>query len=134
MLFTQKFRLMNLVVFYQIFETFTLPAILPWVFISLMLQSNILFMGISQPPELISQSNLSILFNIMSIGSTVGYLLYEIMKRRSNKIIYKRENESLWRLIEYPLLFVVNLFSMSVPTFVIAAFGTLFGKREYIVA
>ena len=81
-----------------------------------------------------SQTTLSILFNIMSIGSTVGYLMYEVMKRRANKIIYKRENESLWRLIEYPLLFVVNLFSMSVPTFTIAAFNTLFGKREYIVA
>ena len=133
MLFTQKFRLMNLIVFYQIFETFTLPAILPWIFISLMLQSNILFYH-EYPSELISQTTLSILFNIMSIGSTVGYLMYEVMKRRANKIIYKRENESLWRLIEYPLLFVVNLFSMSVPTFTIAAFNTLFGKGVYIVA
>ena len=60
--------------------------------------------------------------------------MYEILKRRANKIIYKRENESLFRLIEYPLLFVVNLFSMSVPTFTIAAFNTLFGKQEYVVA
>lgn len=30
-------------------------------------------------------------------------------------------------------MFMVNLFGMSVPTFVIAAFSTL-GQREYIVA
>ena len=61
--------------------------------------------------------------------------MYEVLKRRSNKILYKRQNESLFRLIEYPLLFIVNLFGMSVPTFVIAAFKTLFDKdREYDVA
>ena len=119
--------------FYHIYETFTLPAIVPWIFISLMLQSNILFMN-GQPPELISQTNLTILFNFMAIASNLGYFLYEILKRRSNTIIYKRKNESLWRIIEYPILFVVNLFAMSVPTFVIAAFNTLLGNREYVVA
>jgi hypothetical protein len=37
-------------------------------------------------------------------------------------------------MIEYPVLFMVNFFLISVPTFTIAAFMTLFGKREYIVA
>lgn len=107
---------------------------MPWVFISLTLQTNIMFRGVAEPPELIDPLLFSILFDILSIGSTVGYFFYEIMKRRSNKILYGLENESLLRLFEYPLLFVVNLFSMSVPTFVIAAFSTLLGKREYIVA
>ena len=125
---------MNFVVFYQIFETFALPAILPWIFISLMLQSNILFRHMKQPPELLSQKVLSIFFNIMSIGSTIGYLMYEYFKRRANKILYNRKNESLWRIIEYPILFVVNLFGISVPTFTLAAFSTFVGQREYIVA
>ena len=66
---------MNLVVFYQIFETFTLPAIVPWVFLSLLLQSKILFAG-GQPPELMDPLIISILFNILSIGSTIGYFMY----------------------------------------------------------
>lgn len=37
-------------------------------------------------------------------------------------------------MLEYAIFFTVNLFGISVPTFTIAAFSTLFGKREYIVA
>jgi len=43
MLFSHKFRPMNLVIFYQILETFLMPAIVPWVFISTNLQSNYLY-------------------------------------------------------------------------------------------
>lgn len=94
MLFTNKFRPMNLVIFYQIFETFTLPGILPWIFLSMTLQSNILFHGFdpSTTPEMINPILSSVLFNVMSILSIVGYMLYEIFKRRANKIIYHKEN------------------------------------------
>ena len=88
MLFSNKFRLMNVVVWYQIFETFSLPAIVPWIFLTLMLQANILYRGVDEPPELLNPLILTVLFNILSVGSTVGYFFYEIMKRRSNKILY----------------------------------------------
>jgi hypothetical protein len=91
MLFTHKFKLMNFVVFFQIFETFVLPGILPWVFISLIFQSKILYMN-GEPPELIPQASLSIIFNFMTVASGTGYILYEIFKRRSTTIIYKKEN------------------------------------------
>ena len=72
MLFTQKFKPMNFVVFYQIFETFSLPALLPWVLFSLIVQSKIL---VNEDP-VIPQDKMTIFFNIMSIGSGFGYLLH----------------------------------------------------------
>ena len=125
MLLTQKFKPMNFVLFYQIFETFSLPALLPWVLFSLIIQSKLV---ITEDP-IIPSDKMAIFFNIMSIGSGFGYILHEIFKRRSNDIIYKQENESLLRIAEYLILFIVNLFLISVPTFTIAAFMTLFGKR-----
>lgn len=49
MLFNTKFRPMNLILFFQIFETFTMPAIMPYVLLSLILQSRILYFGGNQP-------------------------------------------------------------------------------------
>lgn len=77
---------------------------------------------------------MSYIFTGMSIFGTSAYLIYEIVKRRANRIIYKQENESIFRVLEYIILFMVIFFTMSVPTFIIAAFSTLFGKQEYIVA
>lgn len=70
----------------------------------------------------------------MSFFGTTAYFIYEIIKRRANRIIYKQENESIFRMLEYPILFMFIFFTMSVPTFVIAAFSSLFGNQEYIVA
>lgn len=70
----------------------------------------------------------------MTVFGTTSYLLFEIFKRRSNKLIYKQENESIFRIIEYLLFFMVVFFFMAVPTFVLAAFRTLFGKQDYVVA
>ena len=98
MLFSHKFRLLNLVIFYITFEIFTLPAIVPWIFISLGLQELFLEKG-DYPEGLIPPGVINILFNIMAIGSFVGYLLFEVFKRRSNRIMYKRNNESLLRIL-----------------------------------
>ena len=70
----------------------------------------------------------SIFFNILTFGGIVGYLLLEVLKRRANKIVYNQKNESIFRIAEYLLLFSVNLFLISVPTFVIAAFNTVLGN------
>jgi hypothetical protein len=63
------------------------------------------------------------------VFGTAAYFLYEIVKRRANKIIYKQENESVFRLLEYLILFFVIFFGISVPSFTIAAFSTLFGRQ-----
>lgn len=124
-----KFRLMNLVIFFQVLETFALAGIIPWIFISLMLQQHILYQGVPKPTELMDPLVLTILFNILTVTSTLAYFLYEIFKRRANKIIYHKENESILRVIEYPIVFTINLFFISVPTFIIAGFMVLLGKR-----
>lgn len=120
---------MNLVIFFQVLETFALAGIIPWIFISLMLQQHILYQGVPKPTELMDPLVLTILFNILTVTSTLSYFLYEIFKRRANKIIYHKENESILRIIEYPIVFTINLFFISVPTFVIAGFMVLLGKR-----
>lgn len=134
MLISNKFKLKNLIVFYQIIETFCLPAIAPWIFISLMLQPFFLYSHAERPYYLFNALILSIFFNILTFGGLLGYVLLEILKRRANKLLYKQENESIFRIVEYPIFFMVNLWLISVPTFVIAAFNCLLGKTEYIVA
>jgi len=76
MVLSRKFRPMNLLIFLQVFETFSLPGVLPWIFLSLMLQSHVLYFGSSQPPEIVSPLLLTILFNIMSVVSTLGYFMF----------------------------------------------------------
>ena len=88
MILNQKFKPMNFVLFYQIFETFSLPALLPWVLVSMIVQSKIV--GDDRVNELYPPLLMSIVFNGMSIGSTIGYFLHEVLKRRSNTYIYKR--------------------------------------------
>lgn len=134
MLFRSRFRFMNLVICFQIFEMFALPSIIPWMLISLLLQKHVLYLGVPHPPALLSDDIMPILFNILSISSTLGYLLYELMKRRANKVLYHRSNEGLLRLLEYPVMFLVNLFLINVPTFAIAAFNVLVGRQSYVVA
>lgn len=99
MILNSKFRLMNLVIFFQVLETFALAGILPWIFISLMLQQHILYQGVPKPTELMDPLVLTILFNILTVVSTLAYFLFEVFKRRANKIIYHKENESILRVI-----------------------------------
>lgn len=81
---------MNFIVFYQIFENTILPTIMPWIFLSLMLQKNILFREVHMPEESLPPVVMKILFNVLSVVSTLGYFLFEIFKRRANRIIYKK--------------------------------------------
>jgi hypothetical protein len=74
------------------------------------------------------------IFNLLTVNSVVAYLLYEMFKRKANTLIYHQKNESILRIAEYFIIFSVNMFAVSVPTFVLAAFGTLMNDREYIVA
>lgn len=72
---------------------------MPWIFLSLMLQKNILFREVHMPEESLPPIVMKVLFNVLSVVSTLGYFLFEIFKRRANRIIYKKENESIFRII-----------------------------------
>jgi hypothetical protein len=114
-------------------ENGVLPAFIPWIFLSLTLQNNVLLNGVTISNEGYSNAYFHI-FNFLTGLSILNYLLFEFFKRRANRVIYKRENESIFRIAEYFIVFSANMFFISVPTFVLAAFGSLLSNREYIVA
>lgn len=116
------------------FEIFFLPAFVPWVFLSLTYQSQILYKYTKASPELISDATFKYLFNFLSLGSLMAFTCFEIVKRRSTKILFKLENESIFRLIELAIFYVPNLFIITLPVMIIAAFGSLKSNREYVVA
>ena len=53
-------------------------------------QDKILYRFFKPSPELFSAETVGYIFTGMTIFGTIGYLLYEIVKRRANKIIYKQ--------------------------------------------
>lgn len=42
------------------------------------------------PEESLPPLVMQVLFNVLSVVSTLGYFLFEIFKRRANRIIYKK--------------------------------------------
>jgi hypothetical protein len=80
---------MSFLLFWFVFEAFCLGALVPWVTIGALYQSQILYPGVDLG-YIYSINTLNLLFVIMSSYGTVAYVLYEIMKRRANKIIYKQ--------------------------------------------
>lgn len=134
MLVNQPFNFRCYISAAQVLENHLLPTTLPWILISMNLQSKILFHFVKPSPELVSDFYMSIIFNYLSISGIVFYLLYEILKRRSTTVLYGLETESIIRVLEYPLIFTFNMFTMAVPSFVIAGFGSLLEGREYVVA
>lgn len=77
---------------------------------------------------------MSFLFNFLTLGSAITFICFEIVKRRSTNILFKLENESIFRLIELTIFYVPNLFIITLPVMIIAAFGSLKSNREYVVA
>lgn len=90
MILTQPFTYKNLLVFWFVFETFAVTAVFPWMIISMNYQNDILYRFDKPSPELYSQTSISYLFSMMSLFGTLAYFLFEITKRRANRIIYKQ--------------------------------------------
>ena len=72
-----------------VLEIFFLPAFVPWVFLSLTYQSQILYKYTKASPELISDQTMAFLFNFLTLGSIITFFCFEIVKRRSTKILFK---------------------------------------------
>ena len=119
---------------YFCFECAFVPASVPWVFLAMTYQSNILFKYTKASPELISEHYVGYLFNIATFCFYGTYFLYYAVKRRATSALYGLENESILRVLEYPLIFMVNMILINIPTFIIATFGVLIEGREYVVA
>lgn len=111
-----------------------MPGFVPWVFLSLTYQTKILYLYTKASPELISDEAFGWLFNFLTIGSVLTFVCFEIVKRRSTTILFKLENESIFRMLELAIWYVPNLFIITLPVMIIAAFGSLKANREYVVA
>ena len=111
---------------YQIREAYILPGIVPWAVVAMNYESNILWKYTKPSPELISQDYISIFFTYATVCFYSTYFFYFLVKRRANEVLYGQENESLLRIIEYPILFLVNMACITIPCMVIGSFGVLF--------
>jgi hypothetical protein len=119
---------------YQIIEAYVVPAIVPWVILAMKYETVILWQYTKPSPELISDDYMNYFFTVAGFCFYSTYFLYFFVKRKANTVLYNQENESIFRIIEYPILFLLNMIFISIVTFVIASFGVLFEGREYVVA
>lgn len=134
MMFNQEFQPKNFLVFWFVIETFMIVTVVPCLIISINYQTFALYWFGGDDANLESMKTIGYFLTLISLIGTVSYLLYEWVKRKANTIIYKQKNESIFRMLEYMILFIVVLFFVLVPTFTIAAFSSLCGKQEYVVA
>jgi hypothetical protein len=134
MLVKRPFNLKTFWMALVVFEIFFMPGFVPWVFLSLTYQTKILYLYTKASPELISDEAFGWLFNFLTIGSVLTFVCFEIVKRRSTTILFKLENESIFRMLELAIWYVPNLFIITLPVMIIAAFGSLKANREYVVA
>jgi hypothetical protein len=75
-----------------------------------------------------------LLVNLTTFLSFFFWGAFEIFKRYTNTRVFNKKNESLWRLLEYPITVSIDLAVIAIPTFVIAAFRVLMKNRVYRVA
>ena len=112
-------------------EVFLLAAIIPWALLSLGIHYKLVT---DESYHYYPMLMIDILLNLPLGLTVVAYVFYEIFKRRTNSLIYYKENEPLWRVIEYPIFFVFALFGYSLVAFIISSFGILCSETEYRVA
>ena len=111
-----------------------LPALIPWALTAMTYEYDILFKYSNHSPLLISQKLFSPLYTYNTIFLYTGFFLYWIQKRIATKTLYNLENESVLRIFEYYLFFFPVITILSIPSYIVAAFGALFDGREYVVA
>lgn len=76
MLIKEPFKLRTFWMSLVVFEIFFLPAFVPWVFLSLTYQSQILYKYTKASPELISDQAFGFLFNFLSLGSFITFACF----------------------------------------------------------
>lgn len=76
MLIKEPFKLRTFWMSLVVFEIFFLPAFVPWVFLSLTYQSQILYKYTKASPELISDQAFAFLFNFLSLGSFITFACF----------------------------------------------------------
>jgi hypothetical protein len=134
MLVKRPFKWRTFVAAFHVIENYTLPALVPWALTAMTYEYNILFTYSNHSPQLISSKYFNPLYTWNTVCIYLSYFFYWLQKRRATTVLYELENESIFRVIEYPILFFFNMFAISIPTYIISAFGALVEGREYVVA
>lgn len=75
-------------VFYDVLETFIMPATIPWALTAMTYQAKVLYLYTRPSPEMISDDWLSPLFTINTICLYGSYFLYWMLRRRSTTVLY----------------------------------------------
>lgn len=133
MLFSRPFHWRTWLVSYNVLECFILPTLIPWAAAGNIL-SKIAAMFMTRPENPIDGTWIDFLFNFTTIGMFITVFAYELITRRASRVLYGMEPKPYLRMLEYPIIFLPGLFSMTVPSFVIAAFKVMLNKNEYNTA
>jgi hypothetical protein len=128
MMFSEPFHLRSWMFSCYVLECFILPTLIPWAAVGNFL-SGLVSMFITRPANPIDDSWISMLFNFSTITMFVFLFIYELLTRRASKVLYGLEPVAYWRILEYLAVFLPGLFTMTVPTFVIAAFKVMLNRN-----
>lgn len=123
------------IIFYQVMEITTLPGILPWCMIGSTSMSVYYYFN-ETPTGMIDSAIVSALFNICTLSFILSFFMYYYTTRRASRVYYNLTSTGnfIFGAIEYILLFIPNLFLITVPSATIAAFRVAFGQNIYQVA
>jgi hypothetical protein len=114
---------------------YLISAAIPWATISLAYQSLIIFQFYKPAPELIAFfPYIYFILNFAPALLAVLYFFYYLIKRKAGEVLFNKESESFLRYLEFPIIYPLVTFLFDIPSFIIAAFGSLFEEREYVVA
>lgn len=133
MLTTQPFNWRTAFVSYHVFECFVLPTFLPWI-VGGNLISNIIPYFMTSHERFIDSTYFDFFFNIGGNSLLIAYSSCFLFYRYASKVLFNVNPGSILRIVELPLLFLFTVVTMTVPTFVIAAFKVMLNKNEYNTA
>lgn len=127
MLLTKPFHWRTTFFSYHIIETFVLSALIPWAIIGSTIKDfAVVFMDM--PENIVDSYWIQSVINFSSFSFVFTYTASYLFFRYASKILFGTKPAPLWRILEFPIMFFVTLFTMIVPTFIIAAFKVMLNK------
>lgn len=87
-------------------------------------------------PDLVDPVLTDFLFDLCTFSFILSFSMYYYTCRKAAKLYYRQNYGQHWLIgaIEYLILFIPNLFTITVPSATIAAFQVAFGHGTYTVA
>lgn len=127
MLFKNPLKWRSFVSMSMILQMYFVPAAFPWATISLAYQSLIIFQLYKPSPELVAFfPYIYLILNFTSTTTLIVYFFYYLMKRKAAVVLFNKKPQSFLRFLQFPIIYPLIAFFIDLPSFVIAAFGSLF--------